>query len=112
MPVVKSQKEISITPLAGEFILSVLNPEHPIFRLHTHNTTIILSSSFYEFKNRTILPTNAITIDVDKRSAEKLLMAWVNGTQFKRYNQFDIYPEIASLLIQKKIELSVEPLIK
>lgn len=94
MPIKISTQEIQIKANQDEFIFSVLNPEYPIFRIHTERTTINISSSFYEHKDRCILPRHCLAFNITETVARKLIMDWTAGTQFKRYGQFKHYESI------------------
>lgn len=96
MPIKKEFRQIRVTCNPGEYYLSILNPEHPIFRLHCEHTVIVLSSSFYEFKNISLLPENSIVVKVNQEQYLEMVVEWAGGVQVKSYSA--LLPEL-----QKKI---------
>lgn len=100
MPIKKEFRQTRVTCKPGEYYLSVLNPEHPIFRLHSEHTVVIISSSFYEFKDVTLLPENSIVIKITEIQYSAMVRNWARGLQVKSYSSLlpDLQEKIKFLL--------------
>lgn len=83
MPVKKEFRQIRVSCSEGEFHLSILNPDFPLFRLHSQDTVIQLSSSFFEFKSVALLPENSLVIKLTRQQYDEIVIVWARGTQFK-----------------------------
>lgn len=95
----KTDKCITVQGEPDKFYLSVLNPDHPIYRIHTTDTVIVLTSSFYEYALCRQLPPNCIVLEIDYSEYLTIIGTWAGGVQYKQYIDFEHIPDLYSRLI-------------
>lgn len=100
MAVKKEFRQIRVECSDNQYYLSVLNPAHPIFRLHTTDTVVVLSSAFYETKKVCLLPENSLVTKLSLVQAEQLMVDWCRGKLIKSYDALpsDIKENVTNLL--------------